>query len=58
MGIPSIIFGGRDGGQAKMLADYAIIVPGVATSTIQELHIVLAHTLCESVEAAVFGELN
>jgi D-sedoheptulose 7-phosphate isomerase len=58
MGIPSIIFGGRDGGQAKMLADYAIIVPGIATSTIQELHIVLAHTLCESVEAAVFGELD
>lgn len=56
MEIPSIIFGGRDGGQAKMLADYAIIVSGVATSTIQELHIVLAHTLCESVEAAVFGE--
>jgi D-sedoheptulose 7-phosphate isomerase len=58
MGIPSIIFGGRDGGKAKMLADYAIIVPGIATSTIQELHIVLAHTLCECVEAAIFGELE
>ena len=58
MGIPSIIFGGRDGGKAKMLADYAIIVPGIATSTIQELHIVLAHTLCECVEAAIFGELD
>jgi D-sedoheptulose 7-phosphate isomerase len=58
MGITSIVFGGRDGGQAEMLADYAIIVPGVATSTIQELHIVLAHTLCESVEAAVFGEFS
>jgi D-sedoheptulose 7-phosphate isomerase len=56
MHVPSIVFCGRDGGQARMLADYAIIAPGVATSTIQELHIVLAHTLCECVEAAMFGE--
>jgi D-sedoheptulose 7-phosphate isomerase len=53
--IPSIVFGGRDGGPAKNMADYAIIVPGLATSTIQELHIVLAHTLCESVENEIFG---
>ena len=56
LGIPSIVFSGRDGGAAKMNADYAIVVPGQATSTIQELHIVLAHTLCESVEASIFGE--
>ena len=54
--IPSIIFCGRDGGKAKTLADFCIIAPGKATSTIQELHIVLAHTLCECVEAAIFGE--
>lgn len=56
MGVPSILFTGRDGGPALPLADHAIVVPGKATSTIQELHIVLAHTLCESVEAALFGE--
>lgn len=56
MGIPSIVFSGRDGGQVKAIADEMIIVPGQATSTIQELHIVLAHTLCECVEAALFGE--
>ena len=56
MGVPSIVFCGRDGGRAKALADYSIIAPGIATSTIQELHIVLAHTLCECVEAAMFGE--
>ncbi|MGO0790441.1 D-sedoheptulose-7-phosphate isomerase [Herbaspirillum seropedicae] len=56
MGVPSILFTGRDGGPARPLADHAIVVPGEATSTIQELHIVLAHTLCESVEAALFGE--
>lgn len=56
MGVPSIVFCGRDGGPAKMLADHFVIAPGIATSTIQEIHIVLAHTLCECVEVAMFGE--
>ena len=56
IGIPSIVFCARDGGFSKSLADHCIIVPGIATSTIQELHIVLAHTMCESVEVALFGE--
>jgi D-sedoheptulose 7-phosphate isomerase len=55
LGVPSILFAGRDGGPAMALADYSIVVPGRATSTIQELHIVLAHTLCECVEVAIFG---
>lgn len=56
MGIPSIVFCGRDGGGARALADHSIIAPGSATSTIQELHILLAHTLCECVESAIFFE--
>jgi D-sedoheptulose 7-phosphate isomerase len=56
MNIPSIVFTGRDGGAAKALADFCVCAPGEATSTIQELHIVLAHTLCECVEAALFFE--
>jgi len=56
MGVPSIVFCGHDGGKAKSMADHCIIAPGLATSTIQELHIVLAHTLCECVEVAMFGE--
>ncbi|MFT7460639.1 MAG: D-sedoheptulose 7-phosphate isomerase, partial [Planctomycetota bacterium] len=56
MGVPSIVFCGRDGGTAKVMADHCIVAPGLATSTIQELHIVLAHTLCECVEVAIFGE--
>ena len=55
LAIPSIVFCGRDGGEAQAYADHVIVVPGEATSTIQELHIVLAHTLCECVEAAMFG---
>lgn len=55
IGIPSIVFCGRDGGKTKSIADFVIIAPGEATSTIQELHILLAHTLCECVETAIFG---
>lgn len=53
-GVKNIVFTGRDGGQAKDRADYCIIAPSQETSTIQELHIVLAHTLCECVEQALF----
>lgn len=56
MGIPSVLFCGRDGGAAKPLADYCVIAPGEMTSTIQELHILLAHSLCEYVELSIFGE--
>jgi D-sedoheptulose 7-phosphate isomerase len=56
MGLKSIVFCGNKGGKAIDLADHCIVVPGAATSTIQELHIVLAHTLCECVEVAMFGE--
>jgi len=54
MGVPSIVFCGHDGGPARALADYCIVAPGSSTATIQELHIVLAHTLCECVERALF----
>lgn len=56
IGVPSIVFCGKDGGQAKEMADYCIVAPGIATATIQELHIILAHTLCECVELAMYGE--
>jgi D-sedoheptulose 7-phosphate isomerase len=55
LSVPSIVFCGRDGGPARALADYCIIATGTETSTIQELHIVLAHSLCECVESALFN---
>lgn len=36
MGIPTIVLCGRDGGSVRALADYCLIAPGEATSTIQE----------------------
>jgi D-sedoheptulose 7-phosphate isomerase len=54
-GIPSIVFSGGDGGDANEKADYCVVVPSKITSLIQEVHIVLAHTLCEFVERKIFG---
>ena len=54
-GIKTIVLTGHDGGTVKDLADFTIIATGSKTSTIQEIHIVLAHTLCESVENSLFN---
>jgi D-sedoheptulose 7-phosphate isomerase len=55
MNIPTILFSGHTGGAAQSLADFSILVPGHTTAIIQELHIVLAHSLCESIEMEIFG---
>ncbi len=54
MGITTVLFSGGDGGLAKKNADYCIVATGKKTSTIQEVHLVLLHTLCECVEQAMF----
>jgi D-sedoheptulose 7-phosphate isomerase len=54
LSIPSIIFTGTNGGHVKSISDYCIVAPGDRTSTIQEVHILLAHTLCEVVEHEIF----
>jgi D-sedoheptulose 7-phosphate isomerase len=53
--IPTIVFSGHKGGPARELADFCILAPGKTTATIQEVHIVLAHSLCECVETVIFG---
>ncbi len=53
MGVPSVVLSGRDGGEAAQLADFALVVPASRTSTIQEMHIALAHSLCEYVEQQI-----
>lgn len=55
LNIPSIVFTGHDGGKVAQIAEYCILVTGEKTATIQELHIVLAHSLCQCVEAEVFN---
>ena len=55
LNIPSIVFTGHDGGKVAQIAEHCILVTGEETATIQELHIVLAHTLCQCVEAEIFN---
>ena len=54
MNVPSILFTGKDGGDAKSWASYTIIAPGESTAIIQEIHLLMEHTLCQSVEIELF----
>lgn len=49
-GIESICFLGRDGGFTKGIATMDLIAPGSSTARIQEMHKLLFHVLCETVE--------
>lgn len=54
LGFASILFAGRDGGEAGLLADHTILAQGHDTRVIQEQHIVFAHALCACVEDELF----
>jgi D-sedoheptulose 7-phosphate isomerase len=54
LGVRSIVFSGGDGGLVAKEADYCLLAPSGVTSTIQEIHIVFSHALCECVENAMF----
>lgn len=41
---------GRDGGRARDLANHAIVIPSDYTPFIQEMHITIAHILCELID--------
>ena len=53
MGITSIALLGKGGGQAVVLSDFAIVVGSDETARIQEMHLLLGHTLCEYAEIAI-----
>ena len=50
MGIKTIGLLGKKGGICKNYADMSLIVPSNNTARIQEMHILIAHLLCELVE--------
>ncbi len=52
-GLATVAFLARDGGPLAALVDEAVIVPGEATSHIQELHLALEHLVVECVEEAL-----
>ena len=41
---------GRDGGVLKDMVDVALVVPSPTTARIQEMHILMGHTLCGLIE--------
>ena len=51
IGVYTIAFLGKDGGKAKNLADVEFLVDASETARIQEVHTVMAHTLCQIIEA-------
>ena len=52
IGCHTIGFSGRDGGAMNQVCDINLVVPSDDTPRIQEMHILLGHTLCQIVDDA------
>ena len=52
MGCSTLGLSGRDGGTMSAICDLNIIVPSDDTPRIQEMHILIGHTLCQAVDNA------
>jgi D-sedoheptulose 7-phosphate isomerase len=50
LGVMTIALLGKDGGEAKDLADLSLVVPSNSTARIQEAHILIGHILCDLIE--------
>jgi len=50
LGVKTIAFLGKDGGQAKSIANLSIVIPSESTARIQEAHILIGHILCDLIE--------
>jgi len=50
-GAVTVGMGGGDGGRMVAHVDHAIIIPSRTTARIQEMHLLLGHTLCALLEA-------
>ena len=57
MGITTVAFTGNKnkGGRLAAISDYAFVVPSKDTPRIQEVHITLAHAICQLVDETLFG---
>ena len=49
-GAHAVGFCGGDGGRMPDCADPVLVVPSAVTARIQEMHILLGHTLCDTLE--------
>jgi len=53
IGCKTIGLSGRDGGDMNKICDVNIIVPASDTPRIQEMHILIGHTLCQLIEESL-----
>lgn len=58
MGITTIGFLGKDGGENNIHTHISVIVPSNDTPRIQESHIMIGHIICDIVEQEICGESN
>src|SRR6516165_262265 len=57
IGMATVALLGRDGGHTKGLSNYEILVPGLFSDRIQEVHMFVLHIIVELVERSLFPEL-
>ncbi|MCM8799557.1 MAG: D-sedoheptulose 7-phosphate isomerase [Candidatus Omnitrophica bacterium] len=50
MGIKTISFTGKGGGELTKITDISLVVPSNSTARIQEAHITVGHIICEIIE--------
>jgi D-sedoheptulose 7-phosphate isomerase len=55
IGCKAIGFSGKDGGEFNVLCDVNIIVPSNDVPRIQEMHILIGHTICHLIDDAFLG---
>lgn len=51
LGVKTLALLGKEGGEAKKIADDSLIISSESTARIQESHILIGHVLCEIIEA-------
>jgi D-sedoheptulose 7-phosphate isomerase len=52
LGCKTIGFSGKGGGELKSLCDVNLLVPAEDTPRIQEMHILIGHTICHLIDLA------
>jgi phosphoheptose isomerase len=57
-GITTIMLSGKDGGRAKNMCDYELIVPSENTARIQEIHTLILHQWLEEIDVTDWSTLN
>ena len=56
-GLITILLSGKDGGKARGLCDYEIIIPGDTTARIQEVHTLILHQWLEVIDSTDWSGL-